>query len=159
MKQYLLTIWCCLCCLVSSVHAQNGDGFGQTIQINTRLSSFVGRPSWLLVIRDIDHGQSIPYVFDFRKGTNYWVALTYGRNYLITASTLQFSPYKRDPYNTKRIHNFCHLESNGRVIRGDSMYITINGYLSPRADSFSCNVARYPGSQLTIAPADTSTEN
>lgn len=145
--------------MVSAVYAQEDSGLGQTIQINTQLTSFVGKPSWLLVIRDLDHGQNIPYIFDFRKGANFWVAMTYGRNYLITASTLQFSPYKLDPYNTRHIPDFCHLESNGRVIRGESMSITIGGNLTPRTAGFNCDVTRFPDNQFTVAPAETSTDN
>lgn len=154
MKKYInpLRIWLCLCCLVSLAHAQ-------VIQINTQLYSFVGKPSWLLVIRDLDHGQTIPYVFDIRKGSNFWIAMTYGHNYLITASTLQFSPYKQDPYNTKHISNFCHLESHGRVIKGDSFFVTVSGNLTPRINTFNCTVSQFPDNRSTIAPQETSVEN
>lgn len=56
------------------------DNFGQTIQINTRLNQYLGHPSWLLIIRDLDHGQNIPYLYDFESPTNFWLAFTYGRN-------------------------------------------------------------------------------
>src|SRR3990167_5866017 len=92
------------------------DDFGQTIQIYTQLKSFVGKPSWLLMIRDVDHGQNIPYMYDFEKGDNFWLAFTFGRNYLITASRLVFNPYNR-----KKINNFCGLESEGQIIRGQSL--------------------------------------
>lgn len=130
-------------------HAQE-DGIGQTIQIYTRLTSFTGRPSWLLVIRDIDHNQNIPYLYDFYKGDNFWMALTYGHNYLVVASTLQFAPYRADPYRTRTIHNFCGLESQGRIIRGQSLYITISGKLTPDTNTFDCNVLRYADSNFTV---------
>jgi hypothetical protein len=127
----------------------NPDSLGQTIQIYTQLRAFVGKPTWLLVIRDVDHGQNIPYVYDFKRGDNFWMALTYGRNYLIVASTLVFNPYEK-----LKTNNFCNLESNGRIIRGDSLYITINGYLSPNTNTYTCNVSRYTDTNFNIAPSN-----
>jgi hypothetical protein len=151
---YQLGIWLCLCSLAVSAYAQGENGMGQTIQINTRFHSYTGRPSWTLIIRDIDHEQNIPYVFDITKGTNFWVALTYSRNYLISVSTMQFSPYRRYPGNTKRIRNFCHLESNGKIIKGESMYITIEGDLSPNTERFDCHISRFPDNHFTVATPD-----
>lgn len=132
-------------------HAQSDqDVLGQTIQINTRLHSFTGKPSWLIVIRDLDHNQNIPYIFDVKQGKNFWLAFTYGRNYLIKISNLQFSPYREDPYRIKRINNFCHLESRGRIIRGQSLIITIEGELSPNTNTFTCHVTEFPESNFTI---------
>ncbi|OGT36598.1 MAG: hypothetical protein A3F12_08065 [Gammaproteobacteria bacterium RIFCSPHIGHO2_12_FULL_38_14] len=129
---------------------------GQTIQIYTQFRYFTGKPSWLLVIRDLDHNENIPYLFDIYQGTNFWVAFTYSRNYLITISNLQFSPYGRPysqlrPYKTRRINNFCNLESRGRIIRGKSIYITIKGDLTPY-QTFKCYVSKYPDSNFTIVP-------
>ena len=153
MKQ--LKVWLCLICLMSTTAVLAEDGVGQTIQIYTRLNSYVGTPSWLLEIRDIDHGQTIPYVFDFISGDNFWVAMTYGRNYLISASTLQFSPYRSNPfYTTRSIHDFCHIESHGKIIRGESMYITINGNLSPNTERFNCSVSRFPDNHFTVPTPD-----
>lgn len=140
------------------LHASNcfadDDGLGQSLQIYTRLQRFVGVPSWLLIIRDVDKNQNIPYIFDFKTGNNFWVAFTYSRNYLITVSELQFSPYRRDPYYTKKIKNFCQLESNGQIIRGKSFYITINGNLTPNTDTFTCHVSKYSDANFTIAPSN-----
>lgn len=154
MKKFI----CLFCSLISlgcvslTSNAQSTGGLGQTIQINTRLHSFVGTPSWTLIIRDVDHGQNIPYVFDFNKGTNFWIAMTYGTNYLITASTLQFSPYRHYPdYRTLRVENFCNLESHGRIVRGESMSITITGQLSPYTDRYDCHVMVYPDNGFDIA--------
>jgi hypothetical protein len=130
-------------------YAQGNDGLGQTIQIYARFRSVVGKPQWLLVIRDIDRGQVIPYLFDVTEGDNFWVALTYSRNYLITASSMQFEPYKR-----RHIHDFCHLESNGRIIRGQSLYVTINGRLSPNTDTFCCRVSQYADANFTVTSLD-----
>jgi hypothetical protein len=142
---YLSLLLICLTTL--PLCARSEDSLGQTIQISTRLHSFVGRPSWLLIIRDVDNGQNIPYIFDFKRGENTWVALTYGRNYLITVSQLQFAPYhnnpyKENPYTQKTINNFCQLESHGRIIRGESLVITIEGHLSPY-NSYECHVSSY----------------
>lgn len=112
------------------------DDFGQTIQINTQFHSFLGHPSWLLVIRDLDHGQNIPYLYDFDRGTNFWLAFTYGGNYLITASTLTFNPYHQT------VNNFCGLESRGRIMRGVSLYITMTGDLTPHSTTFRCRVLK-----------------
>lgn len=123
----------------------DGDGVGQFIQITTRLHSFVGKPTWLLIIRDVDHNQNIPYLFDIRRGENFWVALTYGKHYLITVSRLQIETYQSryNKYKNYRINNFCHLESNGRIIRGESMNITLEGNLTPDTASTRCIVLRY----------------
>lgn len=142
----------------STAIAQPTDGLGQTVQITTQLDSFVGRPSWLIVIRDIDHDQNIPYVYDFDTENNYWVAFTFSRNYVITTSELQFSPYRSYPnrfysyyYSERKISNFCHLESGGRIMRGESVYITLRGKLTPNADTYTCHVASYHDSNFSIA--------
>jgi hypothetical protein len=115
-----------------------------SVQIETHFRSFEGRPSWLLMIRDVDHNENIPYLFDITKGNNIWMAAPYGRNYLIAASTLQFSPYKSNPYRSKLLNNFCHLESNGRIIRGESMIIRIEGNLTPNPKTYKCVITTYP---------------
>ncbi|HLB41691.1 MAG TPA: hypothetical protein VJN02_02365 [Gammaproteobacteria bacterium] len=130
--------------------AEDNNGLGQVIQVYTRLHTFTGKPSWLLMIRDVDNHQNIPYVFDIKTGTNFWVAFTYSKNYLITISELQFSPYRRDPYYIKKIKNFCQLESRGRLIRGQSLYITISGDLTPNTDTFTCHVSKYADANFTI---------
>lgn len=134
--------------------SQPEDGVGQNIQITTNLRSFVGKPSWLLMIRDIDHDQNIPYVFDFTRSDNFWLAFTYGHNYLITASTLQYAPYRSNPYRTKVTYDFCHLESHGRIARGESLYVTITGDLSPNTDGYTCNIVRFKDNHFTVPSSD-----
>ena len=141
--------------MMQSAYAQQ-DNLGQTIQIYTQLNSFVGRPSWLLMIRDIDHDQNIPYVYDFTREDNFWLAFTFGRNYFIQASTLQFSPYRANPYRTKVINDFCHLESRGRVMRGESIYVMIKGDLTPNTDTYECYVTHYSDTNFTIYNPDES---
>lgn len=121
------------------------DGLGQTIQIYTQFKKITGNPTWLLIVRDIDNNQNIPYLYDIKKGDNFWLAFTFGRNYVITVSSMAFnSP------NKKKISNFCGLESNGRIIRGESLYITINGHLSPNRNTVNCNVLKFADSNFTI---------
>lgn len=142
-----------------SVAMDNG-GLGQTIQIYTRFRSFVGKPSWQITIRDIDHNQNIPYVFDIERGNNFWLLFTYGRNYLITVSDMQISTYRSryNDYTLDRIKNFCYLESDGRINRGESLYITITGDLTTNRDSIQCHVSRFENSNFSVAPATQSAQ-
>lgn len=147
----ILTMWLLLTPGILSAQL-TGDGVGQFIQIETHLHEFVGKPTWLLIIRDIDHNQNIPYMFDIRRGDNYWVALTYGKHYLIIASKLQIETYqsKYNEYKKYSINNFCHLESNGRIIRGKSMRIILRGNLTPNSASSICSVFKYPDADTFV---------
>ncbi len=142
--------------VLSSCYAYaDNQGFGQTIQITTHLRSFVGKPTWLLEVRDVDNNQTIPYLFDITRGSNFWIALTYGRNYLITASRLKFNTY-RSRYNIYRVHeinNFCQLESRGHINKGESIVVTLQGDLSPNPNSYTCHVMTYGDTQFSIAPS------
>jgi len=139
--------------LTNSLYAQSGENpFGQIIQINTHFRGFIGKPIWMLEIRDVDHNQNIPYIFDIRRGSNYWTVFTYGRNYMISASNLQIETYQAryNKYKNYRMKNFCNLESNGRILRGESMTITIDGVLSPYSNTYNCSVAIYPDDNYFI---------
>lgn len=156
---YRLCLFITLYIAAFSNYAQqlgDNNGLGQTIQIYTQLHSFVGKPSWLLIIRDVDNGQNIPYLYDIERGNNFWLAFTYGRNYLITVSSMQFAPYRRFPDRKKIVNNFCNLESNGHIIRGESLYITIAGDLSPFGDGYTCHVSRFADTNFAIAPPSAS---
>jgi hypothetical protein len=146
MKQILQKIlWVMASCLVSgSVIANPGD-FGQTIQIYTYLKKMTGKPTWLLIIRDVDNGQNIPYLYDFDRLDNFWLAFTYGRNYLILASRLVFNPLIN-----KKVSNFCGLESDGRIIRGESLSITVTGKLTTNPDTYTCTVQRFPDANFNV---------
>lgn len=148
-KAPLISKWLLLlgCFLASLSYAQ-----GQAIQINTRFDSWVGKPTWVLMIRDLDHNINIPYVFQISHSDSYWVALTFGRNYLISASTLQILLYipRWNQYRNYRVDNFCNLESNGRINRGESMFITVSGNLTPNPNTYTCNVTKFPSGDLTI---------
>jgi hypothetical protein len=118
---------------------------GQIIKIHTRLHTFLGSPSWLIVIRDVDHNQNIPYLFDIKRGENTWLLFTYGNNYLISISNMKISTY-RSRYNTfgkYEISNFCQLQSGGRIVRGESMDITITGDLTSNQDTVKCTILRF----------------
>src|SRR5258707_511785 len=97
------------CSGLSLAHAD--DDFGQMIEINTNFHSFIGKPSWLIMIRDVDHNENFPYLFDIKRGENYWVAPTHSRNYLITASTLKINTYqsRTNIFKQYQIRNFCNL--------------------------------------------------
>lgn len=146
-------IVCSLCLTATNSQAMPDNNFGQTIQIQTRLHSFLGKPSWLIVIRDVDHNQNIPYVFDITRGNNFWLLFTYSRNYLISASNMQMSTY-RSRYNTfgkYQIDNFCQIESGGRIAHGESMIITITGDLTPYSDTIQCHVSRFADANFGVA--------
>lgn len=151
-KKLAIQIWIFLFLCLNTVFAYADDGLGQTVQITTRLHSFVGKPTWVLIIHDLDHNQNIPYLFDIRKGENFWVAFTYSKNYVITASNLRISTYRSrfNKYRTYEIKNFCHLESHGRINRGESMFVTIKGNLFPCDDSYTCCITKYPDTHFTI---------
>ena len=137
-----------LAAVSSFILAQPIDDFGQTIKIRTNLRSWAGSPTWLLIIRDVDHNQVIPYMFDISKGANFWVAFSYSNNYLVTVSELTFHPYER------KIRNFCNLESMGAIQRGTSMDVHIQGNLTQNTDTFTCNVLKYTEPSFTISTSD-----
>lgn len=120
------------------------EGLGQTIQINMNLKGFSGKPSWLITIRDLDNNQNIPYLYDITQNNNTWMLFTYSRNYLIAVSDLQITKYSEryNDYRLYRIHDFCNIESHGRIIRGESLTIWITGELTPNMDKIHCQVNR-----------------
>jgi len=130
-------------CLLSvfPAHAEPNP-FGQVVQINTRLQSVVDKPTWLLIVRNVDTGLVLPYVFDFKNSDeNFWLALTYSRSYRITASSLKFGSYT--------INNFCHLE--GGIISGESVSVRLTGNLTPDPRTSQCYVSQYKTSYFPIA--------
>ncbi len=122
--------------------ASAANPMGQTLQINTHFRSIAGNPVWLLILRDADTGVVVPYLFDIQNNDNFWLAFSYGRNYIVTVSNLKFGPFAVIP-------NFCHLESG--VLRGKSMIITLSGDLTPVPVTFKCNVVKYNDSAFSIA--------
>lgn len=117
-------------------------GINQTIQINTHFSSVAGKPSWLLIIRDMNSGEILPYVFDIKNNDNFWIAFSKEHNYRITVSKLKWG-------HTAVIRNFCHLEDG--VISGQSFFITITGNLTPISSQSQCHILKYKdGPKFTI---------
>lgn len=131
-----------LCISMLPAFSQGGPN---TIEIRTRFSSYVGKPSWLLTIRDVDTGESYPYMFDIKKGENYWVVPTHGYNYLITISNLRISTYDEswNMYKQYEINDFCHLESRGRIAHGQSVLVTIDGRLSKNSNGYRCRIQKW----------------
>jgi hypothetical protein len=143
LKTAMLLLFC-LCGTITFAEP-GGDKLGQVIQINTQFHSFVGKPTWLLIIRDLDNNNVLPYLYDIKSGNNYWIALTHGHYYLITASEMRFNPYRA------KTKNFCNLESNGKILRGESLYINISGNLTSHDDTYTCNVTRFVDPNFTVA--------
>lgn len=121
---------------VSSLYAQNLPG--QTLQINTWFRSIAGKPTWLIIIRDIENNEAKPYLFDISQHENYWVLLNKGHTYRVTSSRLTFGPFAA-------INNFCGLQ-NG-TLTNTSMFITITGDLTPDPASSVCRITKYATGQ------------
>jgi hypothetical protein len=64
---------------------------------------------------------------------------------------MQFDPYRRNPYRSKAIHNFCNLESHGRIQRGESMYVVITGDLTPFANTYHCRVSKFADMNFNVS--------
>ncbi len=124
--------------------ARAENPFGQFISINTYFSCVSGSPSWLLILRDIDTGQVLPYLYDIHNENNAWLALTYGSAYQITVSTLTFGPFAI-------LHNFCGLEN--LVLRNTSLSIRLTGALTPNRAGFQCVRLPFSNMPFTIVNA------
>ena len=140
-KKCFTLLWLSMAMLYG-IPAQAGDSLGQVIQINTRFHSIAGKPVWLLVLRNVDTGVVMPYLYDVKNNDNFWIALSFGRNYRVTASTLKFGPFAI-------VRNFCHLE-NG-VLSGKSMIVNITGDLTPNRYSSKCHILKYNDFAFPIA--------
>jgi len=141
-KKFYVLLWLLIsiCSGITPVFA--GNPMSQTVQINTRFRSITGKPVWLLVLRDANTGVVVPYMYDLRLTDNFWLALSSGRNYIITASTLKFGPFAI-------IHNFCHLEDG--VLSGTSMIIRLSGDLTPVPSTFKCQVSKFKDIPFSVA--------
>jgi hypothetical protein len=119
---------------------------GQTFQINTHLDSYVGKPSWLLIITDVQTGQVMPYLFDITSNDNFWVQFTFAHTYRVSASELHFGP----PDDI--IRNFCHLQ--GGILDHESLVINLSGRLTPKRNTAQCTVSHYKEYSFPIAPPE-----
>ena len=126
------------------IPAYADNPFGQTISINTFFSCVSGSPSWLLILRDLDTGQVVPYLYDIRRENNAWLAFSYGRAYQITVSTLTFGPFAV-------LHNFCGLENLS--FRDTSLNIRLTGALTPNRYGFQCRRLPFKNMPFTIMNA------
>lgn len=105
----------------------------QTLQINTHFDSVHGKPEWLLIVRDLESGRVLPYLFDIKNNDNFWIAFTSSRSYKVTVSDLKFG-------QSTVLHNFCHLEG---INIGKSMMISLRGKLYPDRNKIICDVMKY----------------
>lgn len=115
-------------------YANAGSYPGQMLQINTHFDAVVGKPTWLLIIRDNESERVIPNLFDM-KANDTWVIPLMTQSYKITVSKLTFEP------STTVINDFCHILNKNHTNK--SMYITLSGKLSPDLHSIKCDVASY----------------
>lgn len=134
--------WLCLISLLLITSSFANSPLGETLQVSTHFRSIVGKPTWLLIVREVESGRVLPYVFDIRNNDNFWLAFTSGRSYRVTASSLNFGPYAK-------IRNFCNLEDG--IINGESYLVSLTGDLTPSPTSFRCKVVKYKGVSFPIA--------
>ncbi len=119
----------------------------QVIQIHTNFRSIEGKPSWLLILRDVDTGQVLPYLYDIKNNDNYWLAFSLTHKYRVIGSQLKF-----DAMTT--ITNFCHLE--GGILIRTSMFVTLTGNLTSRSRTSNCHVLRYKQDNFPIVHSEES---
>lgn len=124
----------------SSVNAQNT--IAQTLTIYTNFKSIVGKPTWMVELRDIESGLVLPYLFEIRENKNYWLAFSKEHSYRVVASVLKFGPYAT-------INNFCGIEDG--ILTGKSMYIRVSGTISPDLRRTKCQVIKFKQEQFTVA--------
>lgn len=125
---------CQFALLMISIHSCQINA--QIVQITTHFNSILGKPTWLLIFRNVETGDVLPYLFDVRKNSNFWMTFPIGRAYRITASNLKFGPYAK-------IDDFCCLEDG--IIVDKSIIINITGALSPDPKSVKCVVTKFNG--------------
>jgi len=144
-KRWIGACLLCFFCFIANLGFAQENDLGQILQIHTDLCSIRGRPSWALIIRDVDRGINIPYLYDFDQPQNFWLALSQTRNYLIKSSRLKYHIYsaRENRFREYVVNNFCGLESNGRIIHGNSFSIRITGDLKPYSETLVCNVSQY----------------
>jgi len=115
---------------------------GETLQVSTHFKSITGKPTWLLIVREVETGRVLPYQFDIRNNDNFWLAFTSGHSYRVTASNLSFGPFAK-------IKNFCNLEDG--IINGESYFVTLTGDLTPDPTRFRCKIIKYKDLPFPIA--------
>jgi hypothetical protein len=135
--------WLCLGLFAIATAAAQNNPFGQSFQINTYLKSYVGQPTWVIIVRDEDNGQVLPYQFYFSELNNFWIGFTFAHSYRVIVSDLQFGP------PNAIIHNFCHLQDG--ILDRQSISVTLQGDLTPNRHTSQCHVMRYKNYSFPIA--------
>lgn len=111
------------------------------IEIHTKLTSIVGRPTWLIVLRDMNSGHILTFMYDFILYENDWVAYSKNRKYRVVSSSLKFGP-------DIVINNFCGIQDG--ILEGTSMYITLIGAITPDPTTAKCKVLKYNDVGFTV---------
>jgi hypothetical protein len=136
--------------MIQPCYAQDNP-LGQTFQINTRLDSYVGKPAWVIIVKDVATGQVVPYFFPIYEQDHFWINFTFTNAFRVILSELQFGP----PDVT--IKNFCHLQDG--ILDRESLIISLTGKLTPDRSTSFCSVQRFKSYSFPIvtpAPASTS---
>jgi len=134
--------FCILSCLLFNYSSYAQNGIGQTIQIYTHLKSILGKPEWLIELRDMNSGRVLPYVYEIRNNDNFWIAFSTEHSYRVVASTLKFGIYASIP-------NFCHIEDG--VLSGKSMFITLYGHITPDPRTSKCFVRVFKNMPFNVS--------
>jgi len=142
-----------LCLSTQLVYAQNNPQFNpraHSIQISADIHSVTSKSILTLIIRDIDRNINIPYVFDFTIGHQYWVVPIPSGNYFVKAAQLQIAKYQPscNSYKNIRLDNFCNIESHGRILKGKSMQVFIEGDLTPNTSRLKCHANTFSDGNL-----------
>jgi hypothetical protein len=121
---------------------------GQTFQINTRIDSYVGKPTWLIIVKDVVSGQVMPYYFPIYEREQFWVNFTFTNAFRIIVSELQFGP------PDAIIRNFCHLQDG--ILDRESLIINLSGNLTPDRRTSDCHVQRFKSYSFPIVTPEVS---
>ncbi|MES2218941.1 MAG: hypothetical protein V4501_11085 [Pseudomonadota bacterium] len=130
-------------CLTHSLPIMAQDSpLGQTFQINTRLESFVGKPAWVIIVKDVANGQVVPYYFPIYESEQFWINFTFTNAFRVILSELQFGP------PDMVIRNFCHLQDG--ILDKESLIINLTGRLTPDRRTSECHVERFKSYSFPI---------
>jgi hypothetical protein len=140
-----------LCLTYALPLSAQDNPLGQTFQINTRLQSFVGKPAWTLIVKDVVTGQVMPYFFPIYESEQFWVNFTFTNAYRIIVSELQFGP------PDAIIRNFCHLQDG--ILDRQSLIITLSGRLTPDRRTSDCHVQRFKQYSFPIVTQQPQAQN
>lgn len=126
---------------LAPTYAQFDQSIKHIIEIHTQLYAIVGKPTWLIVLRDVDSGRILTFMYDFIIYDNNWIAYSKNRKYRIVSSSLKFGP-------DQVINNFCGIQDG--ILEGKSMYITLTGAITPDPATAKCHVLKYNDVGFTV---------